>query len=341
MGYSALSHGVIPSFYGASHHCVRQGRVVGVKLKSKRSYGDLKLDDKKWEAPILEWTIKWRAGQCMCSGQELAADETTPSKPSSSVTSRRPLLSPAKTLLEKNLTASGKVFVIAASTREEFLAAATLRAQIFYSYPQADVTLGGMEAVKARVANDFLVNDLLKTRVKSEFSRESKFEVLGMRVKCLLAVCRQSTFESLSFPGGCAAKPSQLAPPSVASVDTNGTEPLVAIGTLDIQVHKGTKGVKDYFPVEQENTLEQAYIFNVCVVKEARRIGVAKALMVAALKVAKQMELQILFVHVEADNVNALALYNSLGYAVEEEEAVEVESLLRRPRRMLLSFWVV
>jgi len=59
------------------------------------------------------------------------------------------------------------------------------------------------------------------------------------------------------------------------------------------------------------------------------------------LQVAKQMELQIVFVHVEADNVNALALYNSLGYAVEEEEAVEVESLLRRPRRMLLSFWVV
>lgn len=59
------------------------------------------------------------------------------------------------------------------------------------------------------------------------------------------------------------------------------------------------------------------------------------------LQVAKQMELQILFVHVEADNVKALALYNSLGYVVEEEEAVEVESLLKRPRRILLSFWVV
>jgi len=55
MGYSALSHGIIPGLYGASHHCVRQGRVVGVKLKSKRSYGDLKLDVKQWEAPIPEW----------------------------------------------------------------------------------------------------------------------------------------------------------------------------------------------------------------------------------------------------------------------------------------------
>jgi len=58
------------------------------------------------------------------------------------------------------------------------------------------------------------------------------------------------------------------------------------------------------------------------------------------LQVATQMELRIVFVHVEADNVNALALYDSLGYAVEEEEAAEVESLLRRPRRMLLSCWV-
>ena len=48
----------------------------------------------------------------------------------------------------------------------------------------------------------------------------------------------------------------------------------------------------------------------------------------------------MLFVHVEADNQSALALYNSLGYAVEEEESVEVESLLKRPRRIFLSFWI-
>lgn len=58
------------------------------------------------------------------------------------------------------------------------------------------------------------------------------------------------------------------------------------------------------------------------------------------MQVAKHMELQIVFVHVEADNAGALALYNSLGYAVEDEEVVEVENLLRRPRRLLLSYWV-
>lgn len=63
----------------------------------------------------------------------------------------------------------------------------------------------------------------------------------------------------------------------------------------------------------------------------------------ATLQVAKQMELQVLFVHVEEDNSGALALYKSLGYGVveEEEEAVEVQGLLSRPRRMLLSFWLL
>lgn len=66
--------------------------------------------------------------------------------------------------------------------------------------------------------------------------QESKFDALGMRVKCLLAVCRQSTLESLSLSGGRVATPSHLAPPFVSSVGMNGDESLVAIGTLDIQV---------------------------------------------------------------------------------------------------------
>lgn len=114
---------------------------------------------------------KRREGQCVrCSGQQFVPDETTPyiSQP---VTSRRPLVSPPKTYFEANLSPSEKFWVVAASTSEELLAAATLRAQIFYTYPQADITVGGMEGVKARVANDFLANDLLKSRVKSEFNR--------------------------------------------------------------------------------------------------------------------------------------------------------------------------
>lgn len=57
------------------------------------------------------------------------------------------------------------------------------------------------------------------------------------------------------------------------------------------------------------------------------------------LQVAKQMELQVLFVHVEADNHGAMALYTSSGFKVQEEEAEQLALQLRRPRRILLSFW--
>lgn len=132
--------------------------------------------------------------------------------------------------------------MIAASTPEELLAAATLRAQIFYSYPQVDMTLAGIEAVGARVANDLIIDDLLRTRRKSEFTRESKFEALGMRVKCLLAVCRQSSVESI---GGGVATSCLLAPPPVPSIDSSSTGALVAIGTLDVQDGTGTKATAD------------------------------------------------------------------------------------------------
>ncbi|XP_024388748.1 uncharacterized protein [Physcomitrium patens] len=329
-------------------------------------------NDRQWRAASRDWVKNWRHGQCRCSGQQFLPDETKPSisrRPSA--TTPRSLLSPAKTYLEAELTSEDKFWVIAASTPEELLAAATLRAQIFYSYPQVDMTLAGIEAVGARVANDLIIDDLLRTRRKSEFTRESKFEALGMRVKCLLAVCRQSSVESI---GGGVATSCLLAPPPVPSIDSSSTGALVAIGTLDVQdgtgtkatadvnlvtfqlhavahraqqrknrVQKGRNSGTDYFPVEHEDTFDQAYIFNLGVIAAARRMGVGKALMVAALKVAKQMELQVLFVHVEEDNSGALALYKSLGYGVveEEEEAVEVQGLLSRPRRMLLSFWLL
>nr|PNR45273.1 hypothetical protein PHYPA_015044 [Physcomitrium patens] len=210
----------------------------------------------------------------------------------------------AKTYLEAELTSEDKFWVIAASTPEELLAAATLRAQIFYSYPQVDMTLAGIEAVGARVANDLIIDDLLRTRRKSEFTR--------------VLVC--------------------------ATIRVHGLM-VVQDARLWVlaQVQKGRNSGTDYFPVEHEDTFDQAYIFNLGVIAAARRMGVGKALMVAALKVAKQMELQVLFVHVEEDNSGALALYKSLGYGVveEEEEAVEVQGLLSRPRRMLLSFWLL
>lgn len=157
MGYLALSHS-IPGFYDAVAWAAQQSARAGQHRIG--SSGCVKFK-------------KRREGQCIrCSGQQFVPDEATPwiSQPAS-VTSRRPLVSPRKTCFEANFGPSDKVWVISASTSEELLAAATLRAQIFYTYPQADITLSGIEGVKARVTNDFLANDLLKSRVKSEFNR--------------------------------------------------------------------------------------------------------------------------------------------------------------------------
>jgi len=247
--------------------------------------------------------------------------------------------------LETKTSPSLKFWVLTASTSEELLAAATLRAQVFYVYPQlVEKYTEGVEAVKERVAHNFQVADLLKTRTKSEFNREIRIQALGMRVKCLLAVCERSALDSflLSAPGvgiPDTAMRSLLAPPELSSMEVGKSNALVAIGTLDIQISKA-KTLDDVLPLEVESTLEQGYIFNLCVVKRARQQGVAKALMQAALQVAKQMHLRILYVHVEANNPPALALYKGLGYSLEQEESVEVETRLNRPRRLLLSFWV-
>ena len=101
--------------------------------------------------------------------------------------SSRVTLSSRKIYLEKNLSANHKFWVIAASTSDELYAAATLRAQIFYSYPpQADAQLEGIEAVKARVAHDYHLVDLLRTRVKSEFNRVCDHSLLVTSHYCEL-----------------------------------------------------------------------------------------------------------------------------------------------------------
>lgn len=61
-------------------------------------------------------------------------------------------------------------------------------------------------------------------------------EALGMRVKCLLAVCTQSALEEILSERFSLPVPSYLAPPTVAPLNRDADQPLVAIGTLDIQV---------------------------------------------------------------------------------------------------------
>ncbi|SEN28962.1 ribosomal-protein-alanine N-acetyltransferase [Pseudorhodobacter antarcticus] len=61
--------------------------------------------------------------------------------------------------------------------------------------------------------------------------------------------------------------------------------------------------------------LEVAEVLTLAVDPEARRVGVARALMLGFHDVARGMGAQEAFLEVAADNVAAITLYQSLGYA--------------------------
>jgi ribosomal-protein-alanine N-acetyltransferase len=59
----------------------------------------------------------------------------------------------------------------------------------------------------------------------------------------------------------------------------------------------------------------EAEILTVAVPPEARRRGVAKALMVAALDMARELGAETAFLEVDVDNAAAIGLYEGLGFA--------------------------
>jgi ribosomal protein S18 acetylase RimI-like enzyme len=76
------------------------------------------------------------------------------------------------------------------------------------------------------------------------------------------------------------------------------------------------------------------YIANLCVHKSARRRGIASALLQVAMKVIQNWGLCEVYVHVNATNKPAQALYTKKGFQVLEEESsegsLEKTVLLRR-----------
>eukprot|EP00850_Spirogloea_muscicola_P013970 SM000097S24823 [mRNA] locus=s97:488529:490473:- [translate_table: standard] len=273
-----------------------------------------------------------------------------------------------------------KFWVIPAKTPDEHLAAATLRAQLFYEYPAnlSSSNLNEIDSARQKAAHEYQLQDLLKKRIQSEHERDSKMESLGMNVKCLLAVCERAEHEALLGQDGQRHRVERSTfsiPPEITRrqpdlLQSKGE--LVAIGTLDVQDGSGTHPSVDSnevlfqlymlalqtrsatkvgkslpgeylegaHPTTSRAATRIAYVFNLCILKAARRRGVATTLMEEALLVARAMRISVLYVHVEAINSSAIALYKGLGYVVEQEESVSVEKRLERPRRLLLSFLV-
>ena len=86
-----------------------------------------------------------------------------------------------------------------------------------------------------------------------------------------------------------------------------------------------------------ESAGRRAYLFNVCVAAEARRRGVASRMLAEASCLARDAGVEMLYVHVEAINAAARALYAAEGFTQESEEPEWLALLLRRPQRLLLA----
>ena len=80
----------------------------------------------------------------------------------------------------------------------------------------------------------------------------------------------------------------------------------------------------------------RAYVFNVCVASHRRREGIAARLLRAAHASAADAGVEVMYCHVERDNIPARRLYEGQGYVAEAEESDCLAEKLGRPARVLL-----
>ncbi|EPS65563.1 hypothetical protein M569_09217, partial [Genlisea aurea] len=114
------------------------------------------------------------------------------------------------------------------------------------------------------------------------------------------------------------------------------------VGTLDLSVRQFMQG--ETYPGEMKRRFhvfgslgpfdshKYAYVSNLCVAKFARRQGIASNMLHLARDVAAKAGLERIFVHVNADNDAAQALYEKTGFKV----FVESSSPNRNNPRILM-----
>ncbi|KAL4857713.1 hypothetical protein ACK3TF_002137 [Chlorella vulgaris] len=117
-----------------------------------------------------------------------------------------------------------------------------------------------------------------------------------------------------------------------------GSRPQLVVGTLDL--NQGSKlpaeELVGQLPLHGDKRRSRAYISNVATWAGTRRQGIARRLLQEAEREAAAAGVQHLYVHVEACNTAAAALYLSSGFEVEREETEAVARALNRNRRLLL-----
>lgn len=124
-----------------------------------------------------------------------------------------------------------------------------------------------------------------------------------------------------------------LPPPPEAYAPPRGAEP----GPLEVLAEVKRASAAAARPSGWASAGARAYVFNLAVSPGARRRGAGRALLRAAAAEAAAAGVRTLYVHVEAGNEAARALYVQTGFRLEGEEPEWLAARLGRPRRLLLA----
>lgn len=207
-----------------------------------------------------------------------------------------------------------------ATESKEFRAAAHLRALSFYTYPADRSEYARRAHVKMRTDAEW---ESIENKIKG---LEVGYEKVG--VVCMIGTVPTVRMELSNTP--------DFSLNAYKLPESTGGLARYVVGTLDI--NKGPK-----LPAEElmgtmplKDPSSRGYLSNVCTFLGARRLGIAKSLVLASFSEARMMGIRVLYVHVVDSNLPAIKLYEAAGFCKESEESIRDSQLLGRPRRLLL-----
>ncbi|GAQ85544.1 hypothetical protein KFL_002400160 [Klebsormidium nitens] len=229
-------------------------------------------------------------------------------------------------------------------------ALATLRAQVFYTYPD----VGKMTAAqKVTARSEFRMK--LKENMQEEKGMIDFFRAVKRPEHAVLALCDLPYYQSLlseqSAPGQ-ASEPDPfrdviLRPATLKRRETvtdglgsfEVEHEMAVIATFALQVGSKLSGQNLVGAKPLEVPLqrkERGYLYSVCVLPTLQRRGLGRYLVEEAKSRAREMGIKHLYVHVELSNERAEKLYKETGFVTEQVETEELARNLKRPRRQML-----
>eukprot|EP00887_Chlorella_sp_A99_P000250 scaffold13.g250.t1 len=189
--------------------------------------------------------------------------------------------------------------VVLAEADDELEAAAWLRAMSFYAYPPERKFAGEIHQLMVQEEEYQLLKAARMARRLAELQAARDGGGLPReRSACLVALSAEA--------GVLAATDARLV------VEGRGA----VVGTLDLHAVRALDG-----QVLIGDCTNAAYLGNVCTNPAARRRGVGQALIAAVRGLAREWEVQELYVHTLAVNEIGRRFYDGVGFVLEKEES--------------------